>query len=45
MHIKVTRKKMAIVILLVIIVPIVYNKISGKIAGIIQSRLNAIPKK
>ena len=44
MHIKVTRKKMAIVILLVIIVPIVYNKISGKIAGIIQSRLNAIPK-
>ncbi len=44
MHIKVTRKKVAIVILLVIIVPIIYNKISGKISAIIQSRLNAIPK-
>lgn len=44
MHIKVTRKKMAIVILLVIIVPIIYNTISGEIAGIIQSKLNTIPK-
>ncbi len=44
MHIKVTRKKVAVLILLVIIIPIIYNKISGKIAGIIQSRLNAIPK-
>ena len=44
MKIKVTRKRVAIVILLIIIVPIIYNKISGKIAAVIQAKLNSIPK-
>ena len=44
MKLKVTRKKVAIVILLIIIVPIIYNKISGKIAAVIQAKLNSIPK-
>ncbi len=44
MKIKVTRKKVAIVILLIIIVPIIYNKVSGKIAAVIQAKLNSIPK-
>ena len=44
MKLKVTRKRVAIVILLVIIVPIIYNKISGKIAAVIQAKLNSIPK-
>ena len=44
MKIKLTRKKAAIFLLLVIIVPIIYNKVSGKIAAIIQMRMNSIPK-
>ena len=44
MKLKVTRKRVAIVILLIIIVPIIYNKISGKIAAVIQAKLNSIPK-
>ena len=44
MKLKVTRKRVAIVILLVIIVPIIYNKVSGKIAAVIQAKLNSIPK-
>ena len=44
MKLKVTRKRVAIVILLVIIVPIIYKKIRGKIAAVIQAKLNSIPK-
>ncbi len=44
MKIKVTRKKVAIVILLIIIVPIIYNKVSGQISAAIQNRLSRIPK-
>ena len=44
MKLKVTRKRVAIVILLIIIVPIIYNKVSGKIAAAIQAKLNSIPK-
>lgn len=36
MKFKMTRKKMAILVLLVIIVPIVYNKLAGTVMGLIQ---------
>ena len=39
-----TRKKLAILVLLVIIVPIIYNKTSGYIAGMIQKQLMMMPK-
>lgn len=44
MHIKMTRKRVAIVILLIIVVPIIYNKVSGQISGIIQNKLKSMPK-
>lgn len=39
-----TRKQWAVLILLVIIVPIIYNKTSGFISGIIQRRAMMMPK-
>lgn len=44
MKIKFTRKTMAIIILLVIIVPIIYNKTAGFIGGMIQKRMMMMPK-
>ena len=44
MKVKMTRKKWAIVIMLIIIVPIVYNKVSGAIAGFIQRQAMMQPK-
>ena len=44
MKYQMTRKKCAILILKVIIVPIIYNKTSGFIAGIIQKQAMKMPK-
>lgn len=44
MKFKMTRKKMAILVLLVIIVPIVYNKLSGTVMGLIQRQAMMQPK-
>ena len=44
MKINMTRKKLGIVILLIIIVPIVYNKTSGFITGMIQKQMMMLPK-
>ena len=44
MKIKITRKKVAIVILLIIILPIIYNKVSGLIGGLIQKQMMSKPK-
>ena len=44
MKFSMTRKKFAILILLVIIVPIIYNKTSGYIAGMIQKKMMMMPK-
>lgn len=44
MKINMTRKKWAIVILLVIIVPIFYNKVSTFVAGTVQKKMMSMPK-
>lgn len=44
MKFKMTRKKMAILVLLVIIVPIVYNKLAGTVIGLIQRQAMMQPK-
>ena len=44
MGIKLNRKQMAVIVLLVIIVPIVYNKVSGAILGVIQKQALLAPK-
>lgn len=44
MKLKITRKQAAIIILLVIIVPIIYNKTSGYIMGLLQKRAMMMPK-
>lgn len=44
MKLKVTRKQMAIAVLLIIIVPIIYNKASGLVMGIIAQQAMKIPK-
>lgn len=44
MKLKLTRKQMAIIVLLIIIVPIVYNKISGAVLGFIQRQAMLMPK-
>lgn len=44
MKINLTRKQWAIVLLLVIIVPIIYNKASGAVAAIIQRKAMMMPK-
>ncbi len=44
MKIKLTRKKVAIIILAIIVVPIIYNKISGIVMGMIMQQMMRIPK-
>lgn len=44
MKIKMTRKRMAIVVLLIIIVPIIYNKTAASIMGFIQRQAMLKPK-
>ncbi len=44
MKIKMTRKQMAIAVLLVIIVPIIYNKVSGTFIGLLQRQAMMQPK-
>ena len=43
-NIRMTRKKLAILLLVVIIVPIVYNKLSGLVTGIIMQQMMKMPK-
>ncbi len=42
--INLTRKQWAVVVLLIIILPILYNKTAGLVGGIIQKRLMMMPK-
>ncbi|MBP3820887.1 efflux RND transporter periplasmic adaptor subunit [bacterium] len=44
MKFKLTRKRLAILVLLIIIVPIIYNKASGFVAGIIMQQMMRMPK-
>ncbi len=44
MKIKMTRKQLAILILLIIIVPIIYNKTAGFIGGMIMQKMMKMPK-
>lgn len=44
MKIKITRKRAAIAILLIIILPIIYNKVSGYIAAYLQRQAMLMPK-
>ena len=44
MKIKVTRKRLAIVILLIIVLPILYNKTSGIITGVMIQKFMKMPK-
>ncbi len=44
MNIKLTRKQLGIIVLLIIVVPIVYNKTFGFISGLIQQQAMKMPK-
>ena len=44
MKLKLTRKQVGAIILLIIIVPIIYNKAAGFVAGVIQRRALSMPK-
>lgn len=44
MKFKLTRKQLAVIILLIIIVPIIYNKTSGLIIGMLQKQAMRMPK-
>lgn len=44
MKLNMTRKKVAILILIIIIVPIIYNKIAGTVVGFIQHQMMMMPK-
>jgi len=44
MKIKLTRKQVAILILIIIITPIIYNKISGVVMGTIMQQMMRMPK-
>lgn len=44
MKIKITRKRLAIVILLIIVLPILYNKTSGLITGLMMQQFMKMPK-
>lgn len=44
MNIKLTRKQLGVIVLLIIVVPIVYNKTSGFISGLIQQQAMRMPK-
>ncbi len=41
---KLTRKQFAVIVLLIIIIPIIYNKTSGFVMGMIQKRALSMPK-
>ena len=44
MKFKLTRKQLAVIILLIIIVPIIYNKTSGFIIGVLQKQAMRMAK-
>ncbi len=44
MNFKLTRKQLAVIILLIIIVPIIYNKTSGFFIGVLQKQAMRMPK-
>ena len=44
MKFKLTRKQLAVIILLIIIVPLIYNKTSGFIIGVLQKQAMRMPK-
>jgi membrane fusion protein (multidrug efflux system) len=44
MKLKMTKKRMAIVVVLIIVVPIIYNKLSGVVAGIMMQKAMSMPK-
>ena len=44
MRLNLTRKQWGVIVLLVIIVPIIYNKASGFVSGIIQKKMMSMPK-
>lgn len=44
MNFKLTRKQLAVIILLIIIIPIIYNKTSGFIIGMLQKQAMRMPK-
>lgn len=44
MKLHLNRKQVGIIVLLIIIVPIIYNKLSGFVGGMIQKRLMMMPK-
>ncbi len=44
LNIKMTRKKLAILTLIIIIAPIVYNKLSGLVTGLIMQQMMRMPK-
>ena len=44
MKLPLNRKQVGIIVLLIIIVPIIYNKLSGFVGGMIQKRLMMMPK-
>lgn len=44
MKLKMTRKRLAILVLLIIIVPIIYNKTAGFIGGMIMQQMMKMPK-
>ena len=44
MKFKLSRKQVAIILLLIIIVPIIYNKLSGVVSGIIMQQIMRMPK-
>jgi membrane fusion protein (multidrug efflux system) len=44
MKIKMTKKRLAILVLLIIVVPIIYNKLSGVVTGIMMQKAMSMPK-
>lgn len=44
MNFKLTRKQATVIILLIIIIPIIYNKTSGFIIGMLQKQAMRMPK-
>ena len=44
MKIKITRKQMAVAVVLIIVLPIIYNKVSTYVAGMIAQQLMRLPK-
>ena len=44
MKLNLTRKQWGIIVLLVIIIPIIYNKASGFFMGMVQKKMMSMPK-